>query len=151
MAVPTRPPVPSRLAGLPTTLVAGTAELARQHVADALAAADARELHYVVLAALHEVGPTTPSQLARDTGLDRADVAAIVNILGRKTYVERTSDATDGRRTLLTVTPAGQRHLDRLDELFVRAQAAFLAGLTNADRARLVRLLTTLVTHHGRW
>lgn len=150
MAVPTRQLVPSRLAELPTTLVACSAELARQHVVDALAAADAREQHYVVLAALHEVGPTTSSQLARDTGLDRADVAATVGILERKRYVERASDATDGRRTLLTVTPAGRQHLDRLDELYVRAQAAFLADLTNTDRSRLVRLLSTLVTQRGR-
>lgn len=150
MAVPVRPLVPSRLAERPTALVACTAELARQHVVDALATADARELHYVVLAALHEVGPTSPSQLARDTGLDRADVAATVSILGRKRYVERTSDATDKRRALLTVTPAGEQHLERLDGLYVRAQAAFLAGLTGTDRARLVRLLRTLVTHHGR-
>lgn len=140
--------LPSRPAGLPTWLLTRTAAIAHQHVVDALAAADAREHHYLVLAALNEVGPVSPSMLARDTGMDRGVITATAGILNRKGYVERTADRTDRRRTLLSLTRTGRHELDKLNHLVFRAQADLLADLANRDRDKLIRLLTAILTCH---
>lgn len=140
--------LPSRLAGLPSWLLTQTAAIAHRHVVDALATGDAREHHYVVLAALYELGPVSPSMLARDTGVDRGDITATAGILGRKGYVDRTADSTDGRRVLLSLTPTGRHELDKLNDLVFRAQADLLADLANRERDQLVRLLTAVLTRH---
>ncbi|MQA03463.1 MAG: MarR family transcriptional regulator [Streptosporangiales bacterium] len=140
--------LPSQLASLPTSLVAETAEIARDCVHRSLAAVDAREHHYLVLAALREVDALTPSELARATGLDGGDVAATVNILTRAGHVTRTADDAARRRTRITLTDTGRQRLDQLDRLLFRAQAALLVGLTNRERLQLIRLLTSVLDRH---
>lgn len=142
--------LPSRLAELPSSLMTKTAALARQLVIEALAAGDTREHHYLVLAALHEVGAVTVSELAPDIGLDRADVTATVRLLTRRGYVECTADHTDRRRILLTLTLTGRQHLDKLNQLLLRAQAELLTDLSNREQAQLIRLLTAVLTRRRR-
>lgn len=138
--------IPSRVAGPPTSLLAQSAALAHLRVVEALAVADTRENHYLVLAALHDVGPVTVSELAHDLGLDRADVTATAHLLGRRGYLERTADDTDGRRVLFALTPEGTRQLSRLNRLVGRAQTTLFANLSERERAELTRLLTAVVT-----
>jgi DNA-binding MarR family transcriptional regulator len=51
---------------------------------------------------------------------------------------------------VVTLTGAGRRKLLRLDKLLADVEEEVLAPLTPTQREQLVRLLTTLVNHHGR-
>jgi MarR family transcriptional regulator, lower aerobic nicotinate degradation pathway regulator len=117
---------------------------------EALASVDARRHHYALLAALDEVGAASQAELSRRTTIDRSDMVATVNELADKGLVERSPDAVDRRRNVVTLTAAGRRHLRRLDTLVARAQDGLLAPLSPAERRQLVDLLTRVVDHHAR-
>jgi DNA-binding MarR family transcriptional regulator len=141
--------VPARLRSKATWLINQAALTATRMVTEGLAGAGTRRHHYSLLAALDEGGPTSQAELSRRTTIDRSDMVAAVNELAEQGYVERTPDAEDRRRNVVTITPAGRRQLQKLDRLLVKVQDEFLAPVAAKDRARLVSLLTQLVDHHA--
>jgi len=141
---------PTRLRSKPSWLVNRAALHASRLVGDAWAAGEARPYQYAVLAALDEFGRTSQAALGRRCGIDRSDIVAVVNELADRGFVERTSDVTDRRRNVITITPAGEAHLRRLDLVLAEAQDVLLAPLSADERQQLVRLLTRVVDHHAR-
>ena len=140
---------PARLKGMPTWLLNQAAVQANRLVSDGLGAADARRYHYSMLAALDEFGPASQATLGRRCGIDRSDMVAMVDELADRDLVERAQDPADRRRNTITITPAGIRQLQRLDELLTQIQDDVLAPLSTAERAQLVQLLTRVLDHHG--
>ncbi|MFD8566910.1 MarR family winged helix-turn-helix transcriptional regulator [Streptomyces sp. NPDC059639] len=138
------PPVPARLDGLPSRLLALAAMRAERVVGEKLAGADSRRWHYAVLAVLAEGGPASQAELSRRTGIYRSDMVAVLNELAQRRHVERAPDPDDRRRNVVTLTPSGRRHLARLDGLVTEAQREVLAPLTEPQRAELIRLLGRL-------
>jgi DNA-binding MarR family transcriptional regulator len=63
----------------------------------------------------------------------------------RDGLVARVRDQQDRRRNVVTLTPAGQTALARLDERIDAAQEALLEPLTAAERQELSRLLQKLL------
>lgn len=139
----------ARLRALPSWLVNQVAIAGNRLVAEALSGAGMRRHHYALLAALDEVGPASQADLGRRVMIDRSDMVATVNELCEQRLVERTPDATDRRRNVVTITPAGRRQLRRLDRLVAGAQDELLASLSAEERARLVELLGRVVDHHA--
>jgi DNA-binding MarR family transcriptional regulator len=64
--------------------------------------------------------------------------------------VERTSDPTDRRRNVVTITPAGRRLLRKLDRLVVRIQDQLLGALSVDERKQLILLLSRVVDYHAK-
>jgi DNA-binding MarR family transcriptional regulator len=58
--------------------------------------------------ALDELGPASQAEFSRRTAIDRSDMVAIINELTEQGYVERSADSSDGRRNVITITPAGR-------------------------------------------
>jgi DNA-binding MarR family transcriptional regulator len=141
---------PPRLRALPSWLINQLAMPANRLVTEGLAGVGTRRYHYSLLAALDDLGPASQADLSRRTSIDRSDMVAIINELTEQGYVERTPDATDGRRNVITITPAGRRQLRKLDRLLARVQDQLLAPLPPEDRTRLITLLTRLVDHHAK-
>lgn len=139
---------PARVRTKASWLINQAALPANRLLADALATAEARRHHYVLLAALDDVGPTSQAELSRRTTIDRSDIVPAVNELADRGLVERTPDPTDRRRNIVTLTAAGRRHLRRLDTLLAKVQDDLLAPLTPDERRHLVDLLTRVVDHH---
>ena len=77
-------------------------------------------------------------------------MVATVNELTARGFVVRAPDPADRRRNAITITSAGKRHLKGLDALLADAEAGFLAPLSAADRAELVRILQLIVGYHAR-
>jgi DNA-binding MarR family transcriptional regulator len=141
--------VPQRLRRLPSRLLNLAAGSAQRQVGDRLATLDSRKWHYATLAALDEFGPDSQSGLSDRTGIYRSDLVATINELTARGFVVRVPDPADRRRNAITLTDEGQRHLARLDALIAQAEKEFLAPLTEADRADLIRILRLIVGHHS--
>ena len=58
-------------------------------------------------------------------------------------------DPADGRRNIITITPAGTAHLRRLEELLDDVQDELLAPLSSAERQQLIHLLTRVLERHA--
>jgi MarR family transcriptional regulator, lower aerobic nicotinate degradation pathway regulator len=136
---------PERLRVRPSRLLSLAAGQAHRQVGERLATLGSRKWHYATLAALEEFGPDSQSGLSDRTGIYRSDLVATINDLTARGLVVRTPDPADRRRNAITLTDDGRRHLKQLDELLAEAEAEFLAALSEADRAELIRILTLIV------
>ncbi|MFI8963484.1 MarR family winged helix-turn-helix transcriptional regulator [Streptomyces sp. NPDC053493] len=137
---------PGRLRGLPSRLLAMTAARADRVVSERLAAEGARKWHYAVLVSLDEHGPASQAGLSRRTGVYRSDLVAVINELEERGHVARTPDPDDRRRNVVSLTPRGREHLERLDRLVADAQNELMDPLSVAERALLVGLLERVLS-----
>ena len=140
---------PALLMAKPTWLLSQVSGHAHRLLAARLADAGARGYHVRVLAALAEFGPASQASLGRRVELDRSDVTAAVGELAADGLVERTADAGDRRRNVVTITDAGRARLASLDALLDGVQDELLAPLSAQERATLAGLLTRVLEHHG--
>ena len=137
--------MPSRVAEMPTWLISRAYAHSHRLLVEGFASAGVRGYHYRLLAALEEFGPASQAALGRRTGIDRSDVVAALNELAGRGLIKRSPDPDDGRRNVITITPAGTEQLQTLDQVLAGIQEKLLAPLSTADRTRLVGLLTRLV------
>ena len=66
-----------------------------------------------VLHALHENGPTSQKELQERLGIQPGSMSELVTKLENRGWVERTRDASDRRKVLLTLTVAGAAKIER--------------------------------------
>jgi DNA-binding MarR family transcriptional regulator len=96
------------------------------------------------LASIDRHGPLTPSELADRERIQRPTVTRLLVRLEAAGLIARAADPTDGRSSLITVTPAGR---DLLNELRLRKDAFLarrLGELDAEERATLGRAATIL-------
>ena len=144
-----RPTVaPARLTEKPTWLISQVSTQAHRLLAEKLAVVGARGYHYRLLAALEEFG--RPAR--------RASAAAPPWIAAtwwqRSTSWPATAgaaspDPADHRRNVITITPVGTAHLQRLDGLLTDIQDELLAPLSPGERDQLTRLLSRVLQYHS--
>lgn len=103
---------------------------------------------FAVLAALDERGALSQAEIGRTLGLDRANVNRIVTRLEREGLLERRQDPHDGRRLVLTSTPAGSAHLGELERSAARVQDELLVALDADERDQLRLLLDRVLAAH---
>jgi DNA-binding MarR family transcriptional regulator len=135
---------PRRLTKLPSWLAGQAAQRAARLVGEALGEEGFRRHHFAVMTALAEDGAASQAELGRRVWLDRSDLHAVLNELERDGLVARKQDASDRRRNLVELTPAGVRTLKRLDARVDAAQEAFVAPLNADERRELMRLLAAV-------
>jgi len=135
---------PRRLTKLPSWLAGQAAQRAARLVGEALGEEGFRRHHFAVMTALAEDGAASQAELGRRVWLDRSDLHAVLNELERDGLVARKQDASDRRRNLVELTPAGVTTLKRLDARVDAAQEEFLAPLTAHERRELMRLLAAV-------
>lgn len=111
--------------------------LVRQHMTEG----GVRTLHYHVLASLADDGESVQATLADRIGMDRSDLVTLLDELEELKMLARRVDAADRRRKIVAITPAGERHLEDMDQLIFGAEADLLAPLTAAERKTLLSLL----------
>ena len=136
---------PKRLQGLPSWRLSAAALVGDRLVNEALATEGVRKYHFRVLVALSDDGPLSQAELGRRLAIDRSDVAAIAAELEQRELLARTRDDRDRRRNVVTITPAGEAALARMDEAIAAAQTTLLAPLSSAEQRQLSELLGRLI------
>ena len=136
---------PKRLQGLPSWRLSAAALVGDRLVNEALAIEGVRKYHFRVLVALSDDGPLSQAELGRRLAIDRSDVAAIAAELEQRALLARTRDDRDRRRNVVTITPAGESALARMDEAIERAQTRLLAPLSTPEQRQLSELLGRLI------
>jgi DNA-binding MarR family transcriptional regulator/GNAT superfamily N-acetyltransferase len=96
----------------------------------------------------HREQPTA-SALGRELGLNAGYLSRILGRLEEGGLVARRPSDSDGRQSLLRLTPRGERTLARLDARSREEMGGMLRALSTADRRRLVDALGTARTLLG--
>lgn len=105
-------------------------------------------LSFLELAVLHRLdasGPASPGGLAGDEGVTGAAVAATLTHLDGQRLVTRSKAPEDGRRVVVTITPAGRRTLRHREAASLdRIEEVLRDRFSAADRARLAAAIPLL-------
>ena len=91
--------------------------------------------------------------LGRELGIDRTNVADVLNRLERRGLLERRRGPDDRRTVLTRLTPAGERLTKRMYPAMHRAQDRLLKPLLRAERNAFIITLIRLIdgnNHLGR-
>ncbi|MDE3085802.1 MAG: MarR family transcriptional regulator [Acidobacteriota bacterium] len=98
----------------------------------------------VLFKLVSEGGEVRVTELAYRLAIDAPAVTRKVQQLERAGLVRRQGDPADARASLLDVTAAGRRTIERLQRAQAEWMGERLAGWSAADRAELARLLQQL-------
>lgn len=94
-----------------------------------------------VLCVLQSEQRASISDISQSLNISKQQMTTIIDKLVTAGLVERTPDKTDKRRSLISMTPAGQEILDKHHE---HARALFtrhLSNLTDAEQSELERAI----------
>ena len=97
-----------------------------------------------VLSRLDRDGATTPGVLADQERVRPQAMASTLAVLTEKGLVRRRPDAADGRKVLVSLTPAGTKVLTSRRDESVRLLADVLAGFTQAEQRKFAAMLPLL-------
>src|SRR5258707_13899344 len=85
------------------------------------------------------------NSLARELGIDRTNVADVLNRLARRRLLERRRSPDDGRMVLARLTRAGERLPRKMYRPMRRAQKRLLEPLLSKERNALIITLIRLI------
>ncbi|MFJ3897194.1 MarR family winged helix-turn-helix transcriptional regulator [Streptomyces sp. NPDC090083] len=88
----------------------------------------------------------TMNELGRHLGLDKSSVTGLVDRAQRRGLVTRTPSTVDRRSFQVSITDAGRAIVAEVGTRFAERIESCAAPLAEADRTRLSRLATRLVT-----
>lgn len=127
---------PERLTGLTSYLLSQTAKVAKHDLDDSLARQGFRLRHMAVLAVLDEA-PATQLDLGRRLVMDPSDVTATVDDLETAALASRSTDPSDRRRKIVTLTRAGLKRLEWMQRVAQQHCDELLAPIPQRRRAQL--------------
>ena len=135
---------PSELYGMPGHLVRRMHQ-ASQAIFDASVAEAGIDLTSVQFAALAMIGANPgidQASLANAIAFDRPTTGGVIDRLEAKGFVRREITKADRRMRHLYLEPAGKTILDGATPIVRRVQDLMLEGLSETERATLLRLLS---------
>jgi MarR family transcriptional regulator, lower aerobic nicotinate degradation pathway regulator len=99
---------------------------------------------WAALSKLAEAGPCSQNQLGRLTAMDVATIKGVIDRLTARGLTETSSDPTDGRRLLVSLTRAGQQLADKTAANALAITKETLSPLDAKERETLLALLNKL-------
>lgn len=143
---------PDRVKDRPTWMLGQAATRAATLLAEGFAAygdGSLRGVHYRLLAALEQWGPSSQADLGRDTGIDPSDVTAALVELEGMGLVTREVDPDHRRRKIVSITRVGTGTLRKLDAVLDGIQEELLAPLSPTQRKQFVAIMSRLSSGGG--
>ncbi|MEV0487703.1 MarR family transcriptional regulator [Streptomyces sp. NPDC050508] len=113
------------------------AEIAGQH--------DLSVVQTRMLGILRDREPTM-NQLGRHLGLDKSSITGLVDRAQRRGLVTRTASSVDRRSFQVSITDAGRQLVEQVAAEFAERIERCVEPLAGADRQRLSRMATRIVT-----
>lgn len=104
---------------------------------------------WVVMRELLDTPESSPSALVAAMGMSKGGVSKLLVKLEVKLLVTRTTCTDDRRNQTVALTEAGRALTAQLAQLADENDAEFFGFMTVDERTLLVRLLQTMVRHHG--
>jgi DNA-binding MarR family transcriptional regulator/GNAT superfamily N-acetyltransferase len=86
----------------------------------------------------------TATALGQELGLDAGYLSRILSAFGRRGLLARRASKTDGRQSLLRLTPRGRQVFAKLDAGSAREVRGLIAPLAVGDQRRLVAAMRTI-------
>jgi DNA-binding MarR family transcriptional regulator len=134
----------SMLMGSITFLVTKLSQQLTQEIDARLAPLKLNIRLIAVLAETRQRGPSTQKALGEAVQIDRTSMVAIIDDLEQLKLVIRIVDPDDRRALRVTLTPAGQRALDKAREVIKAVECALLEHIPRTSRALLLPALQSL-------
>jgi DNA-binding MarR family transcriptional regulator len=128
----------------PGLLLALLGQDAMRRLRDAHTAHNLKPRQFQLLGLLHDHGATGQRELGQAMGVDPSILVTLLNPLEADGLVSRDRDAGDRRRHVVTLTAAGESHLDRAARAQREAEDALFGGLDGEQREQLRVLLVAL-------
>ncbi len=133
---------PVELLKSPSMLLKRVGMIAKEKTIDAFEPAAAGPFTYSVLAVLEGGACKTQANIAELLRHDPSYLVGVLDDLEQHGLVERRRDTADRRRHVVTMTPAGEKELQRLRSVRADLDEEMLAPLTAAEQKTLLELLT---------
>jgi MarR family transcriptional regulator, temperature-dependent positive regulator of motility len=104
---------------------------------------------YEILSAVAKKDGVSQIDIANATGIDRSTTAELVPRLMKKGWLQRRRTKDDARTYAVRLTPAGRKALKIGEGACLEADEKVLAGLSSAQRAKLIKALGAIVQELG--
>jgi DNA-binding MarR family transcriptional regulator len=128
----------------PGLLLALLGQEAMRRLRAAHTAHNLKPRQFQILGLLHDHGGLAQRDLMQEMGVDPSILVTLLNPLEADGLVARRRDASDRRRHLVTLTPAGERHLASASRAQQETEDALFASLNDDQREQLQTLLVVL-------
>jgi DNA-binding MarR family transcriptional regulator len=103
---------------------------------------------YSLLAIVAEGARPTQAAIADALALDPSRLVALLDSLEERDLIERQRDPLDRRRHVVSITPEGERRLERLRAVAKELEDEFFGALDENDRVAFHELLVRLACAH---
>lgn len=100
---------------------------------------------FAILRVLAEEGKTDQTSLGRLAAIDRSNLAEVLSRLLRRRLVRRSSDPSDGRRNVWSLTASGHALFEKIQPSAAITTELLLAPLVQGERREFLRLLKIVV------
>jgi DNA-binding MarR family transcriptional regulator len=128
----------------PGLLLALLGQEAMRRLRAAHTAHNLKPRQFQILGLLHDHGGLAQRDLMQEMGIDPSILVTLLNPLEADGLVARERDPGDRRRHLVTLTPAGERHLASASRAQKETEDALFAPLDDDQREQLRALLVVL-------
>jgi DNA-binding MarR family transcriptional regulator len=108
-----------------------------------------RPVEFTMLLLLAANQKVTPKQLALTLGLPPSNLTVLIDRLAQRELLQRERNPSDGRATILRLTPAGSDLAHRARRVSLTMEDGLLTVLSAAERAMLAELLAKLSRASG--
>lgn len=107
-------------------------------------------VQFAALSVLSNRPGSSQAELGAELDLDRSTIADLVRRMQARGLVSREGDPRDGRRKVLTLTPAGEEMLEQLRPRVESLEPVLTGGLDDSEAAQLRRLLERVLQDAAR-
>lgn len=104
---------------------------------------------FVLFYISHHKDNVTPSDISNAMGITSARIAATLNSLESKGFIERRIDTQDRRRILIDLTKTGKEHVQKHYDMVMTITKNMLKYLGEDDSKEFIRIMKRLADRGG--